>query len=370
MPPCTAVVAGALANKAGYGGEAWVRLNWALGLERLGFDVVFVEEVEAPDPAPHAVRYFEAVTRRFGLERAALLHRGASLAGSSIESISEATRDAELLVNLSGNLRDLALVRNCPRRVYVDLDPGYTQFWHANGMDVGLEGHDFYFTVGTRIGTAGCPVPCSGVDWQPIAPPIVLDRWPPAVASVGRFTTVTTWRGAYGPAEHDGRIYGLKAHEFRRVRDLPQRSPFVFELALAIDPADAADRADLLDAGWHVAPPDVASTPERFRDYVSASSAEFSVAQGIYVETQCGWFSDRTAAYLASGKPVLVQDTGFADTYRSGKGVVSFHTLDEAVAGAAEIASDYVEHCRSARALAEEHLNSDLVLERLLERVA
>lgn len=370
MPPSTAVVAGALASKAGYGGEAWVRLNWVLGLRRLGFDVVFVEEVATPDPAPQAVRYFEAVTRRFGIERAALLHRGGSLAGASIEAILDATSDAEVLVNLSGNLRDLVLARNCRRKVYVDLDPGYTQFWQASGIDVGLQAHDFYFTVGTRIGSPDCPVPYSGVDWQPIAPPIVLDRWLPSATAAGRFTTVTTWRGAYGPAEHGGRIYGLKAHEFRRVRGLPQRSPFVFELALAIDHADADDMAQLLDAGWQLASPDVASTPERFRDYVSASSAEFSVAQGIYVETQCGWFSDRTAAYLAAGKPVLVQDTGFGDSYRAGKGVVSFRTLDEAVAGAAAIFSDYPDHCRGARAVAEATLDSDLVLGRLLEHVA
>ena len=370
MPPSTAVVAGALASKAGYGGEAWVRLNWVLGLERLGFDVVFVEEVATPNPAPQAVRYFEAVTRRFGIERAALLHRGGSLAGASIEAILDSTRDAELLVNLSGNLRDLAIAGNCRRRVYVDLDPGYTQFWEAGGIDVGLQAHDFYFTVGARIGSPGCPVPCSGVDWQPTAPPIVLDRWLPDATSAGRFTTVTTWRGAYGPAEHDGHVYGLKAHEFRRVRDLPRRSPFAFELALDIDPADAADRAELVEAGWQLAPSDVASTPERFRAYVRASSAEFSVAQGIYVETQCGWVSDRTAAYLAAGKPVLVQDTGFADSYRVGKGVVSFRTFDEAVAGAAEICSDYLDHCRGARAVAEATLDSDVVLGRLLEHVA
>ena len=364
------MVAGALANKAGYGGEAWVRLNWALGLERIGFEVVFVEEVSTPDPAPQAIEYFTAVTERFGIDSAAVLHRGTSVAGSSTEAICEAARDAELFVNLSGNLRHLALVRNCPRKVYVDLDPGYTQFWDARGIDVGLAGHDYYVTVGARIGDAACAVPTSGKDWQAIAPPVVLERWPVAVTPSGRFTTVAAWRGAYGPAEHNGHVYGLKAHEFRRVRELPRRSPFVFELALAIDPGDDADREELLDAGWRLVDPDVASTPDGFRDYLSASSAEFSVAQGIYVETQCGWFSDRSAAYLAAGKPVLLQDTGVSDAYRSSAGLVSFRTLDEAVAGAAEIASDYAEHCRGARRIAEEHFDSDLVLGRMLERVA
>lgn len=365
-----AIVSGALANKPGCGGETWVRLNWALGLERLGFRVVFVEQVSTPDPARSAVEYFEAVTARFGLEDTALLHGEETVAGLSIEAVREVAQDAELFVNLSGNLRDLTLVDGCTRKVYVDLDPGYTQFWHASGMDVGLAGHDHYVTVGARIGDADCVVPTSGIDWQPVAPPVVLGEWPVAATEAGRFTTVATWRGAYGRAEYNGQLYGLKAHEFRRMRDIPRRSPFVFELALAIDQADAADRAALVDAGWRlVSPDDVAAGPERFRDYVRGSSAEFSVAQGIYVETQCGWFSDRTVAYLAAGKPVLVQDTGFADAYRSGEGLVPFRTLEEALAGAADIVSHYAEHCRAARGLAEEHFDSDVVLGRLLEQV-
>jgi hypothetical protein len=262
------------------------------------------------------------------------------------------------------------LVGGCRRKVYIDLDPGYTQFWHASGIDVGLTGHDYYVTVGARIGDADCAVPTSGITWHPVAPPVVLDQWPVGGAGAGRFTTVATWRGAYGRVEHNAHVYGLKAHEFRRIRDLPRRSPFLFELALAIDPSDRADRAELVEAGWElVDPAEVASGPERFRDYVRGSGAEFSVAQGIYVETQCGWFSDRTVAYLAAGKPALVQDTGFPDDYRSGKGLVAFRNLDDAVAGAGEIVSDYEDQRRAARRLAEEHFDSDVVLGHLLERV-
>jgi hypothetical protein len=362
-------VAGALANKPGSGGEAWVRLNWALGLKRLGFRVVFVEQTSGEPPGPGAVEYFEAVTARFGLEDAALFHGAESVVGLSREAVRDAAQDAELFVNLSGNLRDLALVDGCGQKVYVDLDPGYTQFWHARGIDVGLAGHDHHVTVGAQIGEAACSIP-SGIDWLPVAPPVVLEQWPVVAAEAGRFTTVASWRGTYGRAEYNGQVYGLKAHEFRRMRELPRRSPFVFELALAIDEADEADRAALVDAGWQlVRPGEVASDPERFRDYVSGSSAECSVAQGVYVETQCGWFSDRTAVYLASGKPVLVQDTGFADAYRVGQGLVPFRTLDEAVAGAADIVSDYAEHCRMARRLAEEYFDSDVVLGQLLEQV-
>ena len=363
-------MAGALADKPSNGGEAWVRLSWAIGLQRMGFRVIFVEQMGGARPRSTAIEYFEAVTARFGLRDATLLHGDEALAGLSTDALRETARSAELFVNLSGNIRDLSLVEGCGQKVYVDLDPGYTQFWHASGIDVGLAGHDHYFTVGSRLGNADCAVPSSGIDWLPVAPPVVLEHWPVATTDAGRFTTVASWRGAYGPAEYDGHVYGLKAHEFRKMQELPRRSPFVFELALAIDPADEADRKDLAEAGWHlVRPEDAASGPEGFREYVSGSGAECSVAQGVYVETQCGWFSDRTAVYLASGKPALVQDTGFSDAYRLGGGVVPFTTLEEAIAGAAEIVSEYPEHCRMARLLAEEHLDSDVVLGRMLERV-
>jgi len=365
-----AVVAGALANKPGSGGEAWVRLNWALGLERLGFRVVFVEQVSTSRPTSRSIEYFRAVTRRFGLQDSALLDGTGSIVGLSREAVRELAGDAALLVNLSGNLRDLALVEGCQRKVYIDLDPCYTQFWHADGIDVGLAGHDHYFTVGTRIGAADCPVPTSGIEWIPTAPPVVLASWPAVQTGGGRFTTVASWRGAYGRVEYDGHVFGQKAHEFRRMRELPRRAPFAFELALAIDPEDALDRVGLVKAGWRlVDPSEVASDPERFRQYISGSSAEFSVAQSIYVETRCGWFSDRTAAYLSAGKPALVQDTNLGQGFDAGKGLVLFRTLDEAVAGADDIAADYAAHCSSARGLAEERFDSDVVLRRLLERI-
>ena len=366
----TAVVAGALANKPGNGGEAWVRLNWALGLARLGFRVVFVEQINAPPPARGSIEYFRAVTNRFGLRDATLLDGSRSLVGPSRESVRMLARHAALFVNLSGNLRDLSLVEECARKVYVDLDPGYTQFWHADGIDVGLRGHDHHVTVGARIGAPKCSVPTSGIDWIPTAPPVVLVSWPVVQVGSGRFTTVASWRGAYGPIERDGHVFGQKAHEFRRVRELPRRAPFAFELALAIDPEDAVDRAHLVEAGWRLVDPgEVAFDPERFREYVHGSSAEFSVAQGIYVETRCGWFSDRTAAYLSAGKPALVQDTGLDGEIEVGKGLVLFRTLDEAIAGATAIAADYAAHCRGARSLAEKHFDSDVVLGRLLDLI-
>jgi hypothetical protein len=174
--------------------------------------------------------------------------------------------------------------------------------------------------------------------------------------------------GPYGPVRYAGTTYGLKAHEFRKFIELLRRVRQRFEIALDIDPADERDLVALRGHGWHVIDPKVvASGPVAFRRYVQASGAELSVAQGIYVETESGWFSDRTVRYLASGKPALVQDTGFSRNYPVGEGPVAFRTMEEAVVSAERIARDYAEHGRAARAIAEAYFDSDRVLGRLLE---
>jgi hypothetical protein len=358
------IVAGALAAKPDNGGEAWVRLSWVLGLRRLGVRVTFVEELSAPDVP--AVRWFNDVVREAGIEAEAALidERGERLAGLGCEALDERAAHADLLVNISGNLRSAPVRRRFRRAAYVDLDPGYTQIWAAQGLDPGLAGHDAYFTVGLRVGAAGCRLPTNGIRWRPLPPPVVLDEWPQtAPVEPERFTTVGSWRGAYGPATYGGRTYGVKAHEFRKLAELPRRAPGEYELALDLHPADHRDRSLLQAHGWRLADPAaVAGTPASFRRYVEGSFAEFSVAQGVYTETACGWFSDRSARYLAAGKPVLVQDTGLDGILPVGEGIVTFTTLDEAAAGAKRILADAPAHRRAARALAEEHLDSRRVL--------
>jgi hypothetical protein len=276
---------------------------------------------------------------------------------------------AELLVNISGHLT-LDPLRLRPRRsVFIDLDPGYTQFWHAAGIRPDhLDQHDLFFTVGENIGTPGCPIPTEGIDWRPIRQPIVLDLWPAVPAThLTRFTTVASWRGPYGRVEVNSHSYGQKAHEFRAFIDMPRLVDPAFEIALDIHPADTRDLCQLRERGWTVVDPgSVARDPASFQRYVQTSDAEFSVAQGIYVETRSGWISDRTVRYLASGKPALVQDTGQRGV-PLGEGLVTFRTVDEAVAGAEQLALNYDRHCIQARRLAEELFNSDLVLTGLID---
>jgi hypothetical protein len=379
----TLVVSGAIANRPLNSGGAWVRLSWVLGLRRLGFDVWFVEQIDeatcvdaAGAPVAFAEsenrRYFEQVVERFGLgDRASLLYeRGREAAGVPLEELLPVAQEARLLVNVSGHLDLEPLMSRLRRKAYVDLDPGFTQFWHADGTaGARLEGHDVHFTVGENIGRPGCPIPTCGLDWRAVRPPAVLEEWPVADAGdADRFTTIGAWRGAFGPVEFDGHTYSLKVHEFRKVIELPRRSRQRFEIALDIHPGDERDRAALEANGWTLVDPRVTVPgPLEFRDYVQRSGAEFSVAQGIYVETNSGWFSDRTVRYLASGRPVLVQDTGFSANLPVGEGLLAFTDLEEAVKGAERIAADYEHHRRAARAVAEAHFDSDTVLSRFLE---
>jgi hypothetical protein len=335
----------------------------------LGCDVWFVEQVDAGRADLDAcIVYFDAV---FGAdERAALVNEGGTvLAGAVDLDLESAAVDADLLVNVTGMLTVQPAFGRFARKAYLDEDPGYTQLWLASGArGLRLRGHDVYLTVGANIGRPGCSLPTAGIDWRPVRPPVVLDDWPVTRADGElRFTTVASWRGAFGAVEHDGRRYGQKAHEFRKLVALPRRARGRFELALDIDAADAADREALEENDWELVDPRrVAGTPDAFRSYVQGSGAEFSVAQGIYVETKGGWFSERTTRYLASGKPALVEDTGFAPALAPGEGVVPFRTLDEAVRGAADVEARYDEHCAAARAIAEAHFDSDNVLTHLL----
>ena len=365
------VVTGALANKPGQSGEAWVKLSWIRGLQRLGIDVWFVEQLAKPmADDKRAAGWFRSVTERFEFaDRAALLVGDESIVGPAVEELAEVAAEATL-VNISGHLTLPRLFDGFRRRVLVDIDPGFTQFWHeARLSGANVDGHDIYFTIGELIGTADCPIPTVGIDWIPVRQPVVLEDWPIAAGSDDRFTTVATWRGPYGPVEVGGRTYGLKVHEFRKFIELPRRSPQRFEIALDIHPGDDRDLTALRDHGWSVVDPQqVAGDPDALRSYVQRSGAEFSAAQGMYVDTECGWFSDRTVRYLASGKPAVVQETGFSRTLPVGTGLIGFRTLDEAVEAVGDVAARYPEHAETARRIAEEHFDAERVLPRFCEQ--
>jgi hypothetical protein len=366
-------VSGMVAGDPGQGGASWSVLQYVLGLKRLGHEVVLVEPVdEAAALADSAsARYLEQVTGELGLELAALVgtDSGATL-GIDRPRLEELMREADLLLNVSGMLTDPALFEPAPIRAYLDLDPFFNQHWQLQGADMRFEGHTHFITVGTAIGEPGCEVPSLGLDWIATLPPVVLDHWPVAdTAPSLPFTTVGHWR-SYGPIEHQGRRYGLRAHSLRELIDLPGRTDAEFALALGIHPGDAADIAALEANGWTLLNPEIlASAPSPYRDFVRSSTAEIGIAKEGYVRSRSGWFSDRSACYLASGRPVLAQDTGFGGALPVGEGLLTFSTTQDAAAASEASLRRPEVHARAAREIAEEVLDSDRVLGLLLEEL-
>jgi hypothetical protein len=372
------LVSGMIAAVPGHGGATWAVLQYLLGLARLGHHVTFVEELAGDDPplerAPGTV-YMRAVAERFGLEeRWALLRAGTrETAGISYAALGAAARDADLLINISGILADEELMASVPVRAYLDLDPAFNQLWHAAGIDMRFGGHTHFVTVGQAIGAPECPVPTGGLDWIPTVPPVVLDHWPRARQAsgpgAGAFTTVGNWRG-YGSVEHEGQHYGQKAHSMRELMPIPTRTEALLRPALDVHPGETPDIEALQRNRWQLLDPkQVAADPDSYHAFVSGSLAELGVAKSGYVLSRCGWFSDRSACYLAAGRPVLAQDTGFPRYLPTGEGLLAFDGVEDAVAGIEEIRSAYERHAGSARALAEEHFDSDVVLTRLLDRL-
>jgi hypothetical protein len=233
-----------------------------------------------------------------------------------------------------------------------------------------FDGHTHFVTVGHGIGSADCPVPTCGREWITTFPPVVLPQWPVAeFHHNGALTTVANWR-SYGPIHHDGVMYGQKAHSFRPLFSLPDQTSERFLLALRIHPDELDDLESFARHNWDlVDPTGVAGSPQAYRRFVRGSKAEIGVAKSGYVVSRCGWFSDRSACYLASGRPVVAQETGFSKWLAPGEGLLAFTNVDDAVEAIEAIRSDYHRHCRAARAIAETHFDSDRVLTRLLGAV-
>jgi hypothetical protein len=303
---------------------------------------------------------------------AALLLQGTrETVGLSYDAVASFARGADLLVNVTGMLTDRELIGGIPSRAYLDLDPAFIQIWHAvEKIDMRLDGHTHFATVGLAMGTPPCKAPTCGRRWITTLQPVVLSQWPFGTEiKHDAFTTVGNWRG-YGSVHYNGAFYGQKAHSLRELMKLPQYLQEHFMLAMAIHPDETADLAALRDNGWQlIDPKSVAGTPQRYSQFIQGSKAEFGVAKGGYVKSGCGWFSDRSACYLASGRPVVAQETGFSRFLPTGQGLLAFSSLEEAAIAVERVNEDYAGHSRAARALAEFHFASDTVLQRLLQKL-
>lgn len=376
------LISGAISRlPQGGAGNTWAFLQYIMGFRRLGFETYYVEFLNAKEctdddlapavfTASASARYFRAVMDRFALgDTMALLEwEGLGRVGClSLAEIEKLAPDIDLLVNISGQFPLKSLLRKMRRRMYIDLDPGYTQIWQAQyGVDMNLPGHDVYVTVGLNLGKPSCPMPTCDIQWQPTLPPIVLTEWMTGRSPGAAYTTVADWRG-YSQVEWRGVWYNQKADEFRRLIELPQRISVPLEICLAIHPAEA-DRVTLQQNGWILSSPQVfAATPDSYRDYIWSARGEFTAVKHGYAAGRTGWFSDRSACYLAAGRPVICQDTGIGDYVPTSAGLLTFTDLDSAVDAISRVEQGYSQHAAAASAFAREYLDSDRVLTRLLQ---
>jgi len=364
------VIAGCVAQKPRHGGHTWQFLQYLLGFRSLGWEVLLVDAMDEGHPADGA-RFLRDLMARVGLpDRWALACGDGRWLGRSREDVLAAVARSALLVNVMGYLRDEQILDAARLRVFLDTDPGFGQMWAELGLHDAFEGHDAFVTIGERIGRADCTIPTGARDWITTPQPVALEAWPVSPTDGGAFTGVASWRGAYAPIDFEGVGYGLRVHEFRRLADLPRRTSLPFELALDIHPDETNDLELLANGGWKLVDPRVAAgDPWTYRSYVQGSRAEFAVAKGMYVQSRSGWFSERSMCYLASGKPVVAQDTGFTELLDTGEGLLAFRDLDGAVDCVEEVWRSPRRHARAARALAERHFAASQVLPRLLDRL-
>ena len=358
-----------------FGGVTWCSLMYLIGLRALGHDVFYIEDTgecvydpvqdtRATDPA-YGTAYIHTALAPYGLgDRWSFVNYDGTYHGRSAEDVRRYAANADLFINLSGGSwfwRDE--YARIPRKVFIDSDPAFTQLAIARAEPwyvAFFQQFDHLFTFGSNIGTDQSPIPVGAFTWRKTWQPITLDYWQSETWPGDRFTSVMTWH-----FESFTDVGGNKDQEFVPYVDLPSRTSQRFELAIN------GPHTLLGDHGWD--PVDamrVSRTPSEYRNFIHASKAEFGVAKHTYVATRSGWFSDRTACYLASGRPALVQDTGWTAHLPSGSGLLSFSTVDEAVAGIERINAEYQRHARCAVDIAREHFDSRKILQRLLDEAS
>jgi GT2 family glycosyltransferase len=368
-------------------GVVWQTAHFLIGLERLGFDVYYVEahartptmfmEREDDDAEARAAAFLDHVLRHFGLRgRWAYhaLHDDGRCYGLSALELKRLYREAELLINLSGGTDPRPGHFETDRLVYVETDPVDIQIeLHEGREDTAdyLDAHCAHFTYAENYGAPDCGLPVSDrFDFRPTRQPVVFDLWrTPDAPARSELTTIGSWRQPWRNLTLDGEVYyWSKDREFIKFLDLPGRTDQRFELALASYQPE--DRRHLESCGWGVrdAGP-LSSDFEAYRAYIAGSRGEFTVAKDQNVRLRTGWFSDRSATYLAAGRPVITQDTGFGSALPEGEGLFAFSTVDDAVAAIEALSSDYSRHARAATRIARDYFDAETVLTRLLDGV-
>lgn len=367
------------------GGHILSQLNLIDGFLQLGYEVVFVEHYGWPQSCydPHArtwtadpaygIKEIERYFHRLGLTRWSYIDEADRYHGLGRSELRQACLESALLFSV-GSTTWVDEFRECRSRLYFDIDPGFTQFRMPEKPPLPGDAYaspydfDFHFTIGERIGHPDCGIPTHGLRWRQMRNPVSLRLVHPRITpDAQRFTTVMNWT-SYGGITYEGVRYGQKDVELMKLVDLPRRTGAILELALV---GENLPTEELRAAGWQLDDAlQVTRTVESYLGFIARSRGEFSVAKEAYVKTRCGWFSDRTAAYLASGKPAIVQDTGFSSSLPCGEGLFAFTRADDVAIAIEAINSDYVRHCRTARHIAEEYFDAKKVLAKMLRETA
>ena len=377
-------------------GVTWQVLHYVEGFRRLGHDVYYVEDTgdwgydpehdTTTEDGSYAVDYISRIMRWCGLpDRWAYRPAapGSGTFGLSDTRLSQVFERADALVNLCGAtvLRDEHL--RVPVRIYLETDPVRPQIEVAQGRQYTIDlltAHTHHFTFGENLGAGDCRVPVERFDYRPTRQPIVLDWWAPATRTAAngaggrpllpddRFTTISSWKQSGKDVEWNGETYIWSKHvELMKLIDLPRRTRQPLELALCKGDAEAIEQ--LTSYGWRIVDALAMSKDiSPYREYILGSAGEFTVVKDQYIRPRSGWFSDRSACYLAAGKPVITQDTGFGNILPTGRGLFPFRTTDQILDALEEIKADYGAHARAAQEIAREYFGADCVLGSLLER--
>jgi hypothetical protein len=363
------------------GGQAWANLQYLLGLQALGHQVYYLEDCgewsvvynwekgEATWELDYPAAYVKDCLEPYGFGDKWIYRAGEKSMGMDSKNFLEACSQADILILRAVPLPTWRAEYNLPqRRAFIDVDPGFTQFRLIEGSKPELGetiAHcETLFTIGQHIGSPNCPIPTCNRTWRKTVSPVFLPHWPVAESPATHFTSIVRWHQREGIEDitYEGVVYGQRDREFPKFFDLPRLSAQPFKVALI-----GAEPKLLSQSGWEVVPGWVESrTPASYQRAIQDSRAEFGAAKHCYVSTQGGWFSDRSICYLASGRPVLAQDTGLGDWLPVGKGVVTFRDITEALQGIAAINADYEEHRQAARAIAEAYFSTEQVLPSLL----
>ncbi len=382
-----AIITGMIATYP-VGGVAWDYGQYILGLNELGFETYYLEDTGGPtydpnerlygDDCSYGVRFLRESLASLSPELTDRWHfrsAGGERYGLPRNRLDQLLQDADLFLNVSGSalLRDEYMA--CPCKVLIDTDPGWNHFVNYPQWDAapgwqgthGYRAHNHFFTYAEQLGSPDCLLPDMGLSWHPTRPPVALDRWH-AHGTGGAWTTVMTWNNFLKPVEYQGRVFGTKEMEFAKIENTPSKHrSLAFQIAKG--GADApVDRWQA--AGWDVIDShSISSTLNDYRSYIESSRGELSVAKNLYVATRSGWFSCRSACYLAAGRPVIIQDTGFSDVIPTGRGLLAFDDCLGADAAVNAVEFNYAAHSRAAREIAAEFFDARQVVKNLLHRI-